>query len=149
VVEGQGNRFKCLAYDVIKNPASRRHSACLAHLYETLTDFIEQTRPDAVAIEGIFFSKNARTAVILGQARGAVLTACARAGLAVYEYSPRRVKQAVVGSGKAPKEQVARMICSMTGLAEPPPEDAADALAIAICHINQQTGHAVIDAKQI
>lgn len=90
-------------------------------------------------MEGTFFAKNAKTAMILGQARGVVLAACARAGLPVFEYSPRAVKQAVTGTGTARKEQVGRMVVRLLGLTDLPQEDAGDALAIALCHTHQRT----------
>lgn len=93
-------------------------------------------KPDAVALEGGFFCKNVKTAVILGEARGVVIAACAGAGVPVYEYSPRRVKQAVVGFGNAGKEQVQKMVMAILRLDEKPHEDAADALAIALCHLH-------------
>jgi crossover junction endodeoxyribonuclease RuvC len=99
--------------------------------------------PDAAAVEGIFYCRNVKTAVLLGEARGVVVSVCARAGLPVFEYSPRRVKQALVGRGEAAKEQVASMVVRLLGLKEIPQEDSADALAIAICHAHART---IIDA---
>lgn len=95
---------------------------------------IESDQPEVVAIEGIFYSKNVITAFILGEARGAVITTCATAGLPIHEYAPRKVKQGVVGRGNADKAQVAQMMKSLLGLKEVPQNDAADALAIAFCH---------------
>ena len=112
-------------------------------LFEGIGDVIARTKPDEVAIEGIFFAKNVKTAVILGEARGAVIAACGRAGLPVYEHAPRSVKQALVGFGGAHKGQVGRMVMALLNLKEAPPADAADALGIAICHL-QQRGHRLL-----
>jgi len=137
VIEGTGPQLRALVCGVIKNPAALSHTACLNRIFEETGRLIEKYQPNAAAIEGIFFCKNPRTALILGQARGAVLTACARHDLPVYEYAPRLVKQSVSGSGRASKEQVAAMITRMLGLKETPSPDAADALAIAVTHLHQ------------
>lgn len=137
VVDGVGNSYSGVCWGQIKNPAKRLHSECLAHLYRELQAVITETKPAAVALEGVFFSKNVRTAVILGQARGVVLATCALEGLPVYEYSPRSVKQAVVGNGNAHKEQVIMMVGRLLGINESLSDDAADAIALAICHLHQ------------
>lgn len=129
-----GVRHQAITYGTIKAPASWARSRCLANLASELKSLIETDKPDVVAIEGIFYSKNVKTAFILGEARGAVITTCATAGLPIHEYAPRKVKQGVVGRGNADKCQVAQMIKSLLGLNEIPQSDAADALAIAFCH---------------
>lgn len=139
VVAATGNRLSAVWYDRIRNPPDRPLSACLLTLADGLAAVIASHRPEAVAIEGVFFAKNVRTTLILGQARGAVIAQCARLGVPVYEYEPRRVKQAVVGHGGAVKEQIQRMVMSLLGLPELPQEDAADALALAICHHHNRT----------
>ena len=106
-------------------------------LRDEIAGLIDREKPDTVAIEGIFFCKNVKTAFILGEARGTVISTCAGAGLPVYEYAPRKVKQGVVGRGAADKSQVAQMIKTLLGLKEIPQNDAADALAIAYCHATQ------------
>jgi crossover junction endodeoxyribonuclease RuvC len=136
VVESRGPSLVGIEHGTIPVPASQPHSVCLNRIDTVVRDLVQRCRPDAVAIEGIFFCKNVKTALVLGEARGAVIAACAAGGLPVYEYAPRRVKQAVVGVGAAHKSQVGRMIKAMLGLASEPDEDAADALAIAICHIH-------------
>lgn len=136
VVEATGPRLLAIEYGLLRNPARRPLSACLAHIHAALTELIARTAPGAVAIEGAFFSRNARTALTLGQARGAALAACAAAGLPIYEYAPRRVKQAVVGFGGAEKGQVRAMVMRLLNLREEPAEDAGDALAIAISHLH-------------
>jgi crossover junction endodeoxyribonuclease RuvC len=138
IVEASGQKLSTLAHGRIRNKPSVPHSACLAEIFQQIDSLIEEFQPDEVAIEGAFFAKNAKTAMILGQARGAVLAACAIKALPVYEYSPRSIKQAVVGVGSAQKEQVALMVMRLLGLKEQPQEDAADALAAAICHAHQR-----------
>ncbi len=105
--------------------------------------------PDEVVVEGTFFSKNANTAMILGEARGVVIAECASRDIPVYEYSPRKVKLAVVGTGTASKQQVAHMIQRMMGLIEVPQNDAADALAIAMCHLHNSNAILGTTGKQI
>jgi len=138
VVEVSGQKMQALAYGRIHNKAALSHSGCLAAIHKEIDKLIAEFEPAEAAIEGAFFAKNAKTAMILGQARGVVLAACALRNLPVYEYSPRSIKQAVVGSGAASKEQVARMVMRLLGLSELPQDDAADALASAICHIHQR-----------
>tara|TARA_X000000950_G_scaffold267330_1_gene343727 strand:+ start:1780 stop:2292 length:513 start_codon:yes stop_codon:yes gene_type:complete len=137
VIEVRGSQMRAVAYGRIYNRPAELHSRCLLHIFEEVSELIEAHKPDCVAIEGAFFAKNAKTAMVLGQARGAVLAACARAGLPVGEHSPRRVKQALTGSGSAQKDQVAKMVMQLLGLKEQPQEDAADALAVAITHHHQ------------
>jgi crossover junction endodeoxyribonuclease RuvC len=109
----------------------------LEQVFRELTAEMERSSPDAVAIEEVFYSVNAKSALKLGQVRGVALLAAARLGLPVAEYAPLKIKSSVVGYGMAKKEQVQFMVARLLGLAEPPqPADAADALAIAICHIH-------------
>ena len=136
VVQARGAVLETVEYCVIKNPPARPVSRSLHHLAESLAEIIRRLQPDAAAVEGVFFCKNVKTALALGQARGVVLAACAGAGIPVYEYPPRRVKQAVAGYGAAGKEQVRRMIMALLRLQDTPHEDAADALAIAVCHLH-------------
>jgi len=138
VIEVKGQQMRALAYGNIHNKPKVKHSECLAAIHREIDKLIKEFSPDEVAIEGAFFYKNAKTAMILGQARGAVLTLSALRSLPIYEYSPKTVKRAVVGVGSAQKAQVGAMVTRLLGLAEPPQEDAADALAIAICHVHQR-----------
>jgi crossover junction endodeoxyribonuclease RuvC len=138
VIEVSGQTMRALAYGRIHNKATLSHSGCLAAIHQEIDKLITEFSPDEAAIEGAFFAKNAKTAMILGQARGVVLAACALRTLPVYEYSPRSIKQATVGAGAATKDQVGKMVTRLLGLAEPPQEDAADALAAAICHAHQR-----------
>jgi crossover junction endodeoxyribonuclease RuvC len=149
VVEARGHRFSAIEFGRIHNAAKLKLSECLRRLDGGIREIIQRAQPEAVAVEGIFFCKNVRTAVILGEARGAVLAACAGASLPVYEYSPRRVKQAVAGFGGADKSQVRKMVMSLLDLRDEPQEDAGDALAIAICHLNNSRMPAVLAPKTI
>lgn len=138
VIEVCGQQMRALAYGRIQNKAALAHTGCLAAIHSEINKLITEFEPDEAAIEGAFFAKNAKTAMILGQARGVVLAACALRTLPVYEYSPRSIKQATVGAGAATKDQVGKMVTRLLGLAEQPQEDAADALAAAICHAHQR-----------
>lgn len=149
VVEAVGNRMSAVEFAVLKMPARAPHSACLRGLFERLGELIERAQPSAVAIEGAFFFKNAATAMVLGEARGTAIAACALKSVPVYEYAPRRVKQAVVGFGAADKSQVQKMVASLLGLREPPPEDASDAMALAICHLHSRTGIAALQLQPL
>jgi crossover junction endodeoxyribonuclease RuvC len=117
----------------------------LKQIYVCVSELIAQYQPDEAAIEEVFMHINPGGAIKLGQARGAAITALVRVDLEVYEYSARRVKQAVVGSGAADKIQVQHMVKTLLKLNKSPQEDAADALAIAICHINSKKSMDLID----
>ena len=124
------------AVGVLTTPPSDPLPDRLAVLDRDFRTLLAEVRPDAVAVERLFFQVNARTAMAVGQASGLVLAAAAQAGCTVAQYTPNEVKQAVAGYGAAPKEQVQRMVQALLGLAEPPrPADAADALALALCHL--------------
>lgn len=140
VVESCGNKFSAVEYGALKNPQKLSLSTCLKNIHEGLNGIIDRTSPDVVAVEGVFFAKNVKTTMILGEARGVVIAACALRGIPVFEYSPRKVKQAIVGYGSADKEQVRKMVMTLLSLGEEPQEDAGDALAIAICHMHNMTG---------
>ena len=131
-------RIRALEYGIIKNKADLLPSGCLVAIHEKLRDVIERHSPDACALEGIIFVQSHRTAITMGAARGAAILAAAGRGLAVYEYAPRLVKQAVVGKGGADKTQVAFMVRALLGLTETPQADAADALAIGLTHLRAQ-----------
>jgi crossover junction endodeoxyribonuclease RuvC len=135
IVERQGRKNVALAWGVIRNPPKLLPSSCLAEIARSFRGLIEQYRPNVCGIEATIYVQNFQTAITLGAARGAALVAAAEAGLEIYEYPPRRVKQAVVGRGNADKTQVAFMVRALLGLAETPPHDAADALAIGITHL--------------
>ena len=123
----------------IRNAPKLPLSACLRTIHAPVAALITQYSPEVVAIESVIYGKNAGTMLVLGEARGAVITAAADAGLPIYEYEPRRVKMAVCGNGLAEKEQVQRMVKTLLGLQELPQNDAADALAIAITHAHSNS----------
>ena len=137
IIEVRGHELRAIAYGRIHNRPAELHSQCLWNIFDEISALIEKHKPMYAAIEGAFFAKNAKTAMILGQARGAVLAACSKAGIPAYEHSPRRVKQALTGNGGAQKDQVAKMVMQLLQLEEQPQEDAADALAVAITHHHQ------------
>jgi crossover junction endodeoxyribonuclease RuvC len=142
VVVKQGNRYTAASYGAIRIAATASISECLNRLRTGLVDIIKTDSPEAVSIEGAFFFQNAHTALVLGQARGVAIQTCVEFGLPVYEYAPRRVKQAVVGYGAASKTQVQSMMKTLLNLPTLPQSDAADALALALCHFHSATGYA-------
>ena len=123
-----------LSQGTIRCPANWQLSRCLREITETLEDILQKTKPNIAAVEGLFFAQNIRTALVMGQARGAALAVLAKAGLDVFEIAPRKVKQAIVGYGAAQKEAVAKMVQTRLALPEMPEPDAADALAIALTY---------------
>lgn len=135
VVERVGKTNRGIAWGVIRCKAGLRQSQCLVAIMEAVRNILQEHRPDCCAIESTIYVQNFRTAITLGAARAAAIMAPAEAGLEVCEYPPRRVKQAVVGRGAADKAQVAFMVRALLKLTETPPHDAADALAVAITHL--------------
>lgn len=140
LIQGPVKAPAFLTCGTIRNAPALPVSECLRRIDAGITEVIEEHRPDAVAIEGIFFARNARTAMILGQARGVVIAAAARAGIPVFQYAPRDIKSAMSGFGAASKDQVGRMVTALLKLKQVPQEDAADALAIALCHLHRSSG---------
>jgi crossover junction endodeoxyribonuclease RuvC len=139
-VETDGSRHQIVLCGAVSAPAAASFPEKLREIHGRLAALLAECRPDSVAIESIFFAANARSALKLGHARGVAVLAAAQAGLAVVEYSPAEVKRAVVGHGRAEKSQVQYMVKLLLGLAvAPSPHDAADALAVAICHAHAQT----------
>ncbi|MBP3348194.1 MAG: crossover junction endodeoxyribonuclease RuvC [Clostridia bacterium] len=137
VVESDGYRFKVLDYGVLETPAHTKDGDRLLCLFKGLNELFEKYQPDAVSVEELFFNKNVKTAIAVGQARGVALLAVTNFGIPLFEYTPLQAKQAVVGYGRAEKQQIQHMVKTILNLKEiPKPDDAADALAIAITHIN-------------
>ncbi|WZL78379.1 crossover junction endodeoxyribonuclease RuvC [Eubacteriales bacterium mix99] len=137
VVEDRENSVKMLDYGAATTPSTMETPQRLLHIFNSTERLIEEFSPDAIAYEELFFNKNAKTALIIGHARGVSVLAGARKGIDLFEYTPLQVKQAVVGYGRADKQQVQHMVKLLLSLREiPKPDDAADALAVAICHIN-------------
>jgi len=135
VLEGDARKPTVLDFNVISIPKSIPQSAALASVRMHLANVIKKYQPDEVAVEGIIYVQSHTTAIAMGAARAAAMIAAADHGLRIYEYSPKKVKMAVVGKGTADKQQVAFMVRAILGLAETPPSDAADALAIAMAHL--------------
>ena len=134
VVERDGSRLRMLDYGCFQTLPAQTLPERLMAIHEAVVDLIETHRPASVGVERLFFNRNVQTAFAVGQARGAVLLAAAQHGLPVLEYGPHEVKIAVTGYGRAEKAQVQRMVQAVLGMAElPRPDDAADALAVAIC----------------
>jgi len=127
-------KYRALAYGVIRNHRDLRQSGCLVAIREQIVEVIRTYSPEVCAVEGVIFVQSYKTAITMGAARGAAILAAAEHGLEVFEYAPRRVKQAVVGNGAAAKQQVAFMMRALLGLTETPEPDAADALAIGMAH---------------
>jgi crossover junction endodeoxyribonuclease RuvC len=133
----QSGSLHCLTCGAIKLCPRERMPARLQRIYLRLEELIREHQPDQVAIEDVFYALNVKSALKLGQVRGVAMLAAAVAGLEVAEYAPLSIKSAVVGYGKAQKEQVQSMVTRLLALAEPPQSaDASDALAIAICHLH-------------
>lgn len=137
VIEGDGDSIALTTYGAITTPAGQPLAERLQHIYRELRTLISEWHPESAAVEELFFSKNARTALVVGHARGVALLALIDAGLPIQEYKPAEIKQAVAGYGGAPKQQVQGMVQLLLGLDDiPRPDDAADALAVAICHFH-------------
>jgi crossover junction endodeoxyribonuclease RuvC len=135
LIEQKGNHLSALAYSCWRTPAHIPLAERLLVLYKQIMLFLQKYHPDHMVVEELFFNRNTTTALNVGHARGVVLLAGAQQRIPVYEYTPLQVKQAVVGYGRAEKKQVQQMVKGLLGMGEiPKPDDAADALAIAICH---------------
>ena len=138
-VETDGSRHHLVACGAITARAADSFPDRLARIHRELAALLAECRPDCVAIENLFHANNVRSALKLGHARGVAMLAAVEAGCPLVEYTPAEIKRAVVGYGRAEKQQVAHMIKLLLGLAEPPaPFDASDALAVAICHLHAQ-----------
>jgi crossover junction endodeoxyribonuclease RuvC len=138
-IETDGSRHRIVTCGAISSRASTAFPERLLAIHTQLTALLVECRPDCVAIESLFFATNVRSALKLGHARGVAVLAAVEAGVPVAEYTPAEIKRAVVGYGRADKPQVQQMVKLMLGLpAVPSPHDAADALAVAICHVHSQ-----------
>ena len=139
VVRAAGGKMSALDGGVIEAASSEAAEARLARIHAAVAELLDRHQPVAVALEDVYFGKNARSAIAVGQARGVALLAAGQRGVPCFDYTPQAVKMAVCGSGSAAKEQVQRMVGALLGLPRPPMSDhASDALAVAICH----AGHA-------
>ena len=140
-VATDGRRHRLLVCGALSAPAGAPFPDRLLAIHTGLERLLAEHRPDCVAIENIFHAKNVRSALKLGHARGVALLAASAAGVPIAEYTPAEIKRAVVGFGRAEKPQVGQMVKLLLGLDAPPsPHDAADAIAVAICHIHSSTG---------
>jgi crossover junction endodeoxyribonuclease RuvC len=138
IVESSGSTLSMLAAGVIETPSAARLERRLAEIHGHVVELLEGYRPDAVAIEELYFGANVRTAFAVGQARGVVLLAAGQRGIPSRSYTPQQVKAAVCGHGRAAKDQVGRMVARLLALPEAPtPDHTADALAVAICDLNR------------
>lgn len=138
-----------LTHGTISCSQSWERSRCLVKIVQTLREVMKQFRPTVCVVEGIFYAQNLQTAMIMGEARGAALSAIGEAGLEIYEIAPRKVKQAIVGYGAAQKLAVAKMVQRMLHLAETPAPDAADALALALAHAQENGRYTLTAPKRI
>lgn len=128
-------KFKTIGYGAITTKAGIPINLRLLEIFNDMTTILETFKPEMVAIEKLFFNTNTKTAIDVAQARGVVVVACASQNIPIYEYTPLQVKQSVTGYGRAEKKQVMEMTKSILGMSKvPKPDDAADALAVAICH---------------
>ena len=136
VIEKRGNQYFPRFYETLQAPSKESLPVRLHYLFNELTQIVKIYRPEVVAVENVFFSQNVQSAIKIGEARTLALLIGAQNGMEIHEYPPARVKQSVVGNGRASKEQVQRMVKVLLSLKEIPKPDAADALAIALCYFH-------------
>ena len=140
VIDYENSKYKTVDYGKITTPAGMDMPLRLKEVYDGVLRLIELFKPDVLAIEELFFNTNVKTAIAVGHARGVIVLAAANSGIKINEYTPLQIKQAVVGYGRADKNQVQQMVKMFLGLKEvPKPDDTADALAVAICHANSSS----------
>ena len=140
LIDAEGARLSLVKYGVITTPAHTSLSSRLEQIYTDMEELLALFRPDAVSIEELFFNTNITTGIAVAHGRGVILLACQKAGMDIYEYTPLQVKQAVVGYGRAEKTQVMDMVRRILALRSVPrPDDAADAVALALCHARSRT----------
>ena len=137
VVERSGNRLRCVTHGTVAPGAGLGLPARLHDISVRIGELIESERPDLVSVEEAFYHESVRSTLVLGHVRGVLLVAAVQRGVEVAEYSPREIKQSVTGSGAAAKQQVAFMVCRLLGLRDRLSPDAADALAVALCHLHR------------
>ncbi len=142
VIEYNGKGFRTVDYGAVTSPANLPFPRRLEMIFEGITELIDKFKPDAVSVEELFFNTNLKTGIAVAHARGVILLAVQKRGVPFFEYTPLQVKQSVVGYGRAEKMQVMLMTKSLLGLEKiPRPDDAADALALAICHAHASRSH--------
>jgi len=140
---------RTLAHGTISCPQTWERSRCLAKISETLRAEVRKYHPTVCVVESLFFAQNLQTAMLMGEARGAAIAAVAESGIEIYEIAPRKVKQAIVGYGAAQKSAVAKMVQRLLNLPEPPAPDAADALALALTHAQENSRYNLTPSKRI
>jgi crossover junction endodeoxyribonuclease RuvC len=138
IIDSNMQKSSLSAYGTIKPKPKDSLPKRLNYLFEEVNKILDQFSPDVLAVEDIFYSKNVKSAMILGQARGSIILAAAQADIPIHEFAPRKVKLSVCGNGAASKEQVSYMVTKILRLKEPPkPLDVSDAMAVGLCYINQ------------
>ncbi|GBF10018.1 crossover junction endodeoxyribonuclease RuvC [Tepidibacillus infernus] len=146
VIKKEGNQIRPLQYGSIQTKAGLDTGIRLKQVYDAAKEIIQNYQPEAVSIEKLYFNKNVTTAFTVGQARGVLMLAAVEANLPIFEYTPLQIKQAIVGYGRAEKKQIQEMVRMYLSLKEvPKPDDVADALAIAICHVHSAKMTAIIN----
>jgi crossover junction endodeoxyribonuclease RuvC len=149
LVRAEKDDLSLVAYGAVSTPANSPLPTRLLQIYDGLSALVKEYRPDAAAVEKLFFAKNARTALAVGHARGIALLVAAQANLPVFEYTPNEVKQAIVGYGGADKHQMQQMVRMLLRLDfVPEPDDAADAIAIAICHLQSSHLRELVESQE-
>lgn len=133
-IEKSGNKFRLIRHGVIRNNSKQELATRYLNIFESLGKIIDEVHPDAISIESQFVQKNVQSALKLGMAKGSALIAGASRNIPIFEYTPMKAKLAATGNGRASKDQVSRMIRTLLSISETLAEDAADALALAICH---------------
>ena len=140
VLQAEGSQYRLLNYGTVQTSPAQPFPQRLVTLYDDMSELLQTVRPDAVAVEELFWGHNVTTGIGVSHGRGVILLAVCKAGIPLFEYTPNQVKQAVVGYGKAEKKQVIDMVTRILHLPSPPkPDDAADAVALALCHARSET----------
>lgn len=135
IIKKEGQNYSLIDFGCVKTPAKTPLEERLDLIFDEISGLIQKSKPDHVAVEELFFAANSKTAIAVGQARGVILLAAKKNGISIFEYTPLEVKMAICGYGRAEKRQIQEMVKTLLGLKSiPKPDDAADALAIAICH---------------
>jgi len=149
VIRAEKSQYAVLVHGTIVCPAGWERSRCLVKIIQSLRDVLREHKPTVCVVEGLFYAQNLKTAIIMGEARGAAMSVIAEVGLEIFEIAPRKVKQAIVGHGGAQKLAVAKMVQRMLNLAELPEPDAADALALALAHAHEAGRYRLSVPKKI
>lgn len=149
IIVAERSTARSLAHGAISCAANWERSRCLVKIVQSLRDIIKEHGPEMCVVEGIYYAQNLQTALIMGEARGAAIAAVAECGLEIFEIAPRKVKQAIVGYGAAQKMAVAKMVQRVLDLADLPAPDAADALALALAHAQENRRYSLVAPRRI